>query len=169
MRLFMIVMDNLVLSWRFKMNNWVTYFFEAIKNDKVNLFPAALIRLRDVNTFNLDTDQTGLMTAAYLDSLKCLNELIRLGADINLKNKSGKTAIYFAAHWDNDQAVKFLLLAGADHTIKSNDGLSALDVAIKNKSEKTSKLISEFSQAMNEKSSLDQIIKSSENNIELLF
>jgi len=56
--------------------------------------------------------------------------LIKNGADVNVKDKAGRTPIYMAAKYNRHEAVKVLLSLRADPFIKCNKKLRADDVAV---------------------------------------
>ena len=57
---------------------------------------------------------------------KCVDTLIRGGADVNIQDNSGATALMTAAGKDCDKCVEYLIRAGADVNSQNNDGYSAL-------------------------------------------
>jgi ankyrin repeat protein len=56
--------------------------------------------------------------------------LIRLGADINLHDKIGKTALHYAAQEKREQIVRILIEAGADVNSQDIHGNSPLGDAV---------------------------------------
>jgi len=56
-------------------------------------------------------------------------------ADVNAKDKYGRTALMEAAYWGYVDAVKMLIEAGADIDAKSDQGMTALDFASKKAAE----------------------------------
>ena len=54
---------------------------------------------------------------------------LELGADIDWKNKDGKTALMLATEAKQIQVIKKLRTAGADDSIRDNEGNTALDIA----------------------------------------
>lgn len=54
---------------------------------------------------------------------------LELGADIDWKNKDGKTALMLATEEKQIQVIKKLRTAGADYSICDNEGNTALDIA----------------------------------------
>lgn len=66
---------------------------------------------------------------ALKDNDVMINLLLEHGADVNLKNKYGRTALTYAANKGKAKAVKALLDAGADINIKDENDLTALHYA----------------------------------------
>lgn len=56
-------------------------------------------------------------------------ELLTMKADVNCKNKSGRTPLHIAAQKGNAELVKILLSFGANKTIKDNLGMTPLNFA----------------------------------------
>lgn len=59
----------------------------------------------------------------YEDNIKAM---LKAGADVNAKDKNGKTALMYAADAGNDETIKELLKAGANIQAKDNNGKTAL-------------------------------------------
>ncbi|MBQ7606699.1 MAG: ankyrin repeat domain-containing protein, partial [Desulfovibrionaceae bacterium] len=82
-----------------------------------------------------DNKQTALMLA--LCALKPNPDVIRLlvnaGADINAKDKSGRTALHLAPGSHDAELAKILLSAGADCNAQTTDGLTPLMTGIMNR------------------------------------
>jgi ankyrin repeat protein len=75
---------------------------------------------------------TALMYAIRNGKLECVDELIRLGADVNIINNNGATPLYIALINGNREIVKMLIARGADvNAVK--DGMPLLHRAIMNK------------------------------------
>jgi ankyrin repeat protein len=67
--------------------------------------------------------------------------LLDNNAEVNLKNKRGKTALMFAAAEGDIDTTQSLLRKGADTTLKDNNGKTALRIAAENKHFKIVKLL----------------------------
>ena len=68
-----------------------------------------------------------------MEDMKIIMALIKLGADVNIKNNSGETALYTAV-WDcSYEVVKAFIDAGADVNVKNNRGETPLSCAVKYK------------------------------------
>ncbi|MDR2701366.1 MAG: ankyrin repeat domain-containing protein [Spirochaetaceae bacterium] len=77
---------------------------------------------------NLQADDRG--TSALIDSVMgkyydLADELIRTGADVNIKSKDGQTALIVAVGTGDEKIVEVLLKAGADADISDSLGVSA--------------------------------------------
>jgi hypothetical protein len=77
---------------------------------------------------NLQADDRG--TSALIESVMSkqydmVNELIKAGADLNIKSKDGQTALVVAAGSSDEKMVEILLKAGADPDIPHSLGMSA--------------------------------------------
>ena len=71
-------------------------------------------------------NETLVMRAASEGKFKCLSELVKAGADVNLKNKDGDTALILAADGNHVDCVDLLLKTGASVNATNGDGLTAL-------------------------------------------
>ena len=61
---------------------------------------------------------------------KAVNQVLKLGAEVNMKDKYGRTALWYASEEkDHIVVVRLLLKAGADPGIKDISGQSPLTVA----------------------------------------
>ncbi|ORX55907.1 hypothetical protein BCR36DRAFT_581063 [Piromyces finnis] len=73
-------------------------------------------------------ERTPLMWAAYLgNSLECARVLIRMGADINLVDKTKFTALHWAITSRHMDVAKAIIEAGARYDIKDEHGKTAFD------------------------------------------
>lgn len=83
----------------------------------------------------IQLERTLFMCALAMGTIDTVRLLLKLGADVTIKNKFGLTALMIAAeHQDSDLAldlVELLLTAGAQETInlKDNEGACAIDYA----------------------------------------
>jgi ankyrin repeat protein len=73
--------------------------------------------------------RTDFRIAALVVDAERVKELLKKGADPNIKSKSGQTPLYKAAYRGHDDVVKLLLVHGADPTVKDKDGKTPLDLA----------------------------------------
>ncbi|MGD8593421.1 MAG: ankyrin repeat domain-containing protein [Gammaproteobacteria bacterium] len=82
-----------------------------------------------INDRNLKS-MTALGYAVTNDDLKACENLIRMGADVNLPtNADGWSPLMIAVASQNPQVVKLLLDAGADKSHQANSGLTVYDLA----------------------------------------
>lgn len=91
--------------------------------DKIKKFINDGIDINIKDTFNGDTP---LMQAAMYDSIKSINILLELGADVNIKNNDGVDAIRYSIDIGNRVITKNLLEHGADINTIDRWGRSTL-------------------------------------------
>jgi uncharacterized protein len=77
--------------------------------------------------YNKDPD--ALVTAACCGDYEIVERLVEEGADLNVKDETGKTAVIAAADEGWLGITEYLLEHGADVNAKDNDGDTALDIA----------------------------------------
>jgi ankyrin repeat protein/tRNA A-37 threonylcarbamoyl transferase component Bud32 len=81
-------------------------------------------------------------------NLTKLKDVVKLlldkGADVNAKDREGRTALMWAASSGNVDIVKILLDAGADISAKNEDGETALMLAQRNKQVDTMKILEAY-------------------------
>ena len=82
---------------------------------------------------NLPIHESGVtrLHLAAADDFNLTIQLIKRGANVNVKTNDGATPLHYAALKDNQKIVVALLEAGADVGVKNYDGLTPLDVAKK--------------------------------------
>ncbi|GLH09595.1 Palmitoyltransferase Hip14 [Gryllus bimaculatus] len=81
---------------------------------------------------NKDTDEDGasaLYYAAQSGHTACVAELLRRGADANLKCKKGESPLHRSSAYGHVECVRVLLAAGADKAAKNDNNKTALDIA----------------------------------------
>lgn len=61
------------------------------------------------------------------EAVKCAQLLLQYGADVNTKDRTGKTALHYAVGRRNPQLVKVLIEAKADVNATDKSGMSVLD------------------------------------------
>ena len=76
--------------------------------------------------------QEELISAVSKVQLSKVKDLINRGADVNTKDKNGKTILHIAIENNYEDIVKFLIQNKADVNIKDNDGNTPLHLAVKN-------------------------------------
>ena len=76
---------------------------------------------------------TALMWKSGLGDTAAIDNLLKRGADVNLKDDNGFTALMGAVYYDKLEAVKILIKKGrADVNLKANNGFVALHLAAQN-------------------------------------
>jgi hypothetical protein len=80
---------------------------------------------------NLETKNglTALIRACEMSRTHVIESLLDRGADINYRNRFGKTAVHYTAQAGNKACTKMLVERMADLTIKDNDGRTAYQIA----------------------------------------
>jgi ankyrin repeat protein len=66
------------------------------------------------------------------------------GADVNLRDRTGRTALICAAAQEHNEGVKLLLKAGADVNICTNTGITALRHAVASGAHETAQLLLDY-------------------------
>lgn len=105
----------------------------AILSGNPRLVAAMVAKGYPVNKAVDDQGTTPLHIAASFKKGEVLSELLKLGADVNVKDKSGATPLWKASvalHGRDTQVVELLIKAGADVNVKNNDGLSLMQKMI---------------------------------------
>jgi hypothetical protein len=90
-------------------------------------------------------DDDGCMNAVMVAACHCnmviLKAILEHGADVNLQDRTGRTALICAAAQDYSEGVKMLLEAGAAVNICTNTGLTALRHAVASGADETAQLL----------------------------
>ena len=95
--------------------------------------------------------QTPLVIATTKSRLHTMIALIRLGADLDIKDyHHGQTALHVACAGQDEETVLILLDAGADLTATDGRGLSPLGVALINKFYRCVPLLLEYGAKLND-------------------
>ena len=90
-----------------------------------------VLRMDGINKFkNLADINSDLIQAARIGATAKVKPLLKQGADVNAKDKDGRTALMKAASSGHRETVKVLIDAGADVNAKDKYGNTALVLAI---------------------------------------
>ena len=79
----------------------------------------------DVNLLAEDRGTTALIDSVMAQNLDIMDDLIKAGTDLNVKDKNGQTALIVAAGASREKMVEILLKAGSDPDIPDSLGVSA--------------------------------------------
>jgi len=79
----------------------------------------------DVNLLAEDRGTTALIDSVMAQNLEIMDDLIKAGTDLNVKDKNGQTALIVAAGASREKMVEILLKAGSDPDIPDSLGVSA--------------------------------------------
>jgi len=79
----------------------------------------------DVNLLAEDRGTTALIDSVMAQNLDIMDDLIKAGTDLNVKDKNGQTALIVAAGASREKMVELLLKAGSDPDIPDSLGVSA--------------------------------------------
>ena len=79
----------------------------------------------DVNLTAEDRGTTALIDSVMAQNLEIMDDLIKAGTDLNVKDKNGQTALIVAAGASREKMVEVLLKAGSDPDIPDFLGVSA--------------------------------------------
>ncbi len=104
----------------------------AAEDDDANIVPLLLAAGANVEAQN-SRGETALMRAAadpyYSGTQPALEALLNVGANPNVRDKSGNTALFIAVAQNGSQTVELLLKHGADPKIRNKNGQTAVDWA----------------------------------------
>jgi len=97
----------------------------AIRKGHVNIASILLDKGANINSISGDRGNTPIMDAAAESHIEILMKLIKAGADLDLKSKSGQTALVLSVGRQAEDSAIALIESGADITIKDDLGMSA--------------------------------------------
>lgn len=89
-----------------------------------------LMAAAGVSASSIDTRGDYATPLAATNAARTLELLVGNGADLSLRDSSGKTALHGAASWGWNEAVEYLVNQGGDLMAKDNGDLTPLDVAL---------------------------------------
>jgi len=69
--------------------------------------------------------------AAKDGNIKAVKLHLAAGADVDMKDKHGRTSLLMAAWWDHKETAELLIGAGADVNAMADNGVTPLDLSIK--------------------------------------
>ena len=93
-------------------------FLKVIKKGDLEKIRQCLADGADVNATNYLKNETALMVTCQKGNFEVALTLISVGADINAKDKDGKTVLNYAAEGGNAEIMKLLLSQGAVRGVK---------------------------------------------------
>lgn len=105
--------------------NGVSLLNIAIRKGHVHIASILMDNGVDINCISGDRGNTPLMDAAAEANTEFLVKLIKAGADLNLKSKSGQTALVLSVGRKVEASAIILIKSGADINIKDDLGMTA--------------------------------------------
>ncbi len=87
----------------------------------------------NLNGWDKNRFYTPLLLAVEDSDVEIIEELVKLGADINIKDDNGKTALMDAAHEGEIDVVETLLECDVDVSLTDRSGFSALHASVLSK------------------------------------
>ena len=69
--------------------------------------------------------------AAKDGNIKAVKQHLTAGANVDMKDKHGRTSLLMAAWWDHKETAELLIGAGADVNAMADNGATPLDLSIK--------------------------------------
>ncbi|MEA1911876.1 MAG: ankyrin repeat domain-containing protein [Spirochaetota bacterium] len=105
--------------------NGVSLLNIAIRKGHAKIATILLEQGADVNSISGDRGNTPLMDAAAEVNIEIMKKLIKAGADLDLKSKSGQTALVLSVGRQAEESAVLLIKSGADISIKDDLGMSA--------------------------------------------
>ena len=104
-------------------NNAIALHYAAFKGKDEcleQLLTTSIINHTDSNGF------TALLGASQNGFTKCVDLLLKAGADVNIQTRDKNTALILAATWGHPQCLQLMIDAGADMNIQTEDKSTAL-------------------------------------------
>lgn len=100
----------------------------AVAGDTVGITTAVRAGA-SIDSLDIRGNRRALNYAALGNHVAAVNLLVRLGATVNLGNRTGFTPLHHAAEAGSVEALSALLKAGADATLRTTQGFLAIDIA----------------------------------------
>lgn len=105
--------------------NGVSLLNIAVRKGNLKIVSLLINNGANINIVSGDRGNTPVMDAAAEGYTEILTKLIRSGAELNLKSKSGQTALILAVGCKAEDAALVLIESGADIDIKDDLGMHA--------------------------------------------
>ncbi|KAH7643738.1 uncharacterized protein LOC124494328 [Dermatophagoides farinae] len=116
----------------------------AVKHDQNEILAFLLDNVTDININAVNESwQTSLMMACINNNLENVDKLISAGADVNMKDKQGRTVAHWASFKGYHQILDRVLKAGVKADERDQDGKTALHLSAEYGFEKTLKTLIE--------------------------
>lgn len=84
----------------------------------------------DLNIKDIISGRTPLHYAAISGNLEAMQQLIKLGANLNVACHNANTALHYACDSNQEGAVNILLDSGADISLRNRDNKTAQEIAV---------------------------------------
>lgn len=109
----------------------------------------------NINDIRIQPSNMSLLhIACYRNDLKLLEDILKLGGDINAQKSDGSTALHIASKSGNKNILKVLYNYGVDINVVDNYGDNAIDLAEKNNDNDTVKDLICYSEYFNSKDNI---------------
>ena len=112
-----------------------TPLHEAAHHNDIRAIHRLLVTGMSVNIVRQEDGNTPLHVASARGHMQVLILLLKLGADVNVRNPDGLSPLHLAAYSGNAHAVSLLLDWGADISAQDNIGATPLHIAALNADE----------------------------------
>ncbi|CAL4090172.1 unnamed protein product [Meganyctiphanes norvegica] len=107
--------------------NGLSVIHLAIQKNDVDIIRILIEAGADINSSKYD--EKPLASAVHTDCQNTVETVLRLGANVNIRDAKGMTALHLASQHGCSNVIASLLSAGANLTARTNDGLTSLHVA----------------------------------------
>ena len=121
----------LLLAWAAENNKVAEVLIQAGKIKKNDEHPKHQNVLSKKENQNSNTGSLNdeLLTASSKGDYVSVKRLLKVGADVNAKDKDGRATLYYAVSSGHVETVEALLAAGANVNVKDGDGWTPLHIA----------------------------------------